>query len=90
MRNATLLMMFFASLLFVNVYGGDTPKFDMSKYKGIAEEALKLVKAGDYASAQKKTVELETAPGPGDRSGMHDFRWSAALRGALHRLHGGI
>ena len=38
-----------------------TPKYDMAKYKAIAEDALKLVKAGDYPGAQKKTVELETA-----------------------------
>lgn len=37
------------------------PKYDMSKYKKITEEALKLVKAADYAGAHKKTVELETA-----------------------------
>ena len=37
------------------------PKYSMAKYKSITEEALKLVKAADYAGAHKKTVELETA-----------------------------
>lgn len=35
------------------------PKYDMSAFKGIAEEALKLVKAKDYFGAHKKTLELE-------------------------------
>ena len=36
------------------------PKYNMSKFKGIAEEALKLVKAGDFPAASKKTLELES------------------------------
>ena len=51
-----------ACLIFVcAAHAADIPKYDMSKYKGITEDALKLVKAGDYSGAHKKTVELETA-----------------------------
>ncbi|MEI6231923.1 MAG: hypothetical protein WCT04_02640 [Planctomycetota bacterium] len=52
-----------AFLLFAGAcYSADAaPKYDMKKYKGVAEEALKLVKSADYAGAAKKTVELETA-----------------------------
>lgn len=38
---------------------GDAPKYDMSAFKTIAEDALKLIKSGDYSGAQKKTLELE-------------------------------
>ena len=34
-------------------------KFDMSSYKTMAEEALKLIAAKDYPAAEKKIVELE-------------------------------
>ena len=34
-------------------------KYDMSPYKALAEEALKLVQAGDTAKALEKTLELE-------------------------------
>jgi hypothetical protein len=48
-------------LLCLSMHAADAPKYDMAKYKGIADEAIKLVKAKDYAGAQKKTTELETA-----------------------------
>ncbi len=35
------------------------PKYDMSAFKTITEDALKLVKTSDYSGAQKKTLELE-------------------------------
>jgi hypothetical protein len=38
---------------------GDAPKYDMSAFKTITEDALKLVKSGDYSGAHKKTLELE-------------------------------
>jgi hypothetical protein len=38
----------------------DAPKYDMSKFKTIAEDAGKLVKAADYPGAQKKILDLES------------------------------
>ena len=60
--NRTLLSAVVCLLLACAAHAADAaPKYDMSKYKGITEEALKLVTAGDYSAAHKKTVELETA-----------------------------
>ena len=56
------------------------PKYDMAKYKKITEEALKLVKSGDYSGAHKKTVELETAWDEDTKKLKEDNRkaWKAA------------
>ena len=37
----------------------DAPKYDMSKFKTIVQETIKLVKSGDYAGAQKKIQDVE-------------------------------
>lgn len=58
-RHTSLLVLIF---ILGSCHAADAaPKYDMSKYKKITEEALKLVKSGDYSGAHKKTVELETA-----------------------------
>ena len=38
---------------------GDAPKYDMTKFKTIVEDTLKLVKGADYPAAQKKIMDLE-------------------------------
>lgn len=38
---------------------GTKPKYDMSSFKSIAEETLKLITAKTYPAAEKKIVELE-------------------------------
>jgi hypothetical protein len=37
----------------------DAPKYDMSKFKTIVQDTVKLVKSGDYAGAQKKIQDVE-------------------------------
>lgn len=56
----SVAMLAFAGICFAGDAAKDgAPKYDMSAFKTITEDALKLVKAGDYAGAQKKTLELE-------------------------------
>lgn len=38
---------------------GQKPKYDLSQFKSIAEETLKLVSEKSYPAAEKKIVELE-------------------------------
>ena len=50
--------------LIVLAYAGhcsaaDAPKYDMSKFKTIVQDTIKLVKSGDYAGAQKKILDVE-------------------------------
>ena len=39
--------------------GSEKPKYDMSAFKAIAEETLKLINDKSYPAAEKKIVELE-------------------------------
>ena len=55
-----VVMLAFSGTCFAGDAAKDgAPKYDMSAFKTITEDALKLVKSGDYSGAQKKTLELE-------------------------------
>ncbi len=49
----------FACGSFCSAAEGSKPKYDMSPYKALAEEALKLIASKEYPAAEKKIVECE-------------------------------
>src|SRR5260221_13897628 len=61
-------------------FAGDAPKYDMSKYRTLAQDAEKLVKSGDYAGALAKLKDLEKQwdDGTTDLKAANKTVWKAA------------